>query len=133
MPSKPKSASVGDPVAQDIKQIEYGVRLSAANKRIEELERKVGALENTPEKLDLDLLTQRVTAIEIKSNDALAPVFTIPQVTGKAQSLGSAPSASGEVPQARIRWPKLNLPDLEKGARPATSSEAKAFSSRPPS
>jgi predicted small lipoprotein YifL len=128
-----KTASADHPVTQDIKQIEYGVQLAAANKRIDELERKVGALENTPERLDLDLLTQRVTVLEVKSSDAKAPVGTIARATGKAQSVSGAPRASGGVPRAQTTEPKLNLPDLEKGARPATPSEAKTFSSKPQS
>ena len=117
-------------MAQDIEQIEYGVRLAAANKRIDELERKVSALENTPEQLDLDLLTQRVTALETKSSDAMAPVPIIAPVPGQAQ-VGIAPRASREIPRARIRAPKLSLPDLEKRARPATPSDTKALSSKP--
>jgi hypothetical protein len=130
VPSSVKREPTKSPMAQDIEQIEFGVRLAAANKQIEELERKVSALENTPEQLDLDLLTQRVTALETKSSDAMGPVTIIAPVPGQAQ-VGIAPRASSEIPRARIRAPKLNLPDLEKRTRPATPSDAKAFSSKP--
>jgi hypothetical protein len=129
-PSSAESVSTNTPLAQDIKQTEYGVRLAAANKRIDELERKVGALEETPEKLDLDLLTQRVTALEVASSSAAAPISTIAPATDKAQLGDIAPRAGGGVPRKQDRAPKLNLPDLEKQTRPATPSEAKAFSSK---
>jgi uncharacterized coiled-coil protein SlyX len=116
---------------QDIKQAEYEVRLAAANKRIDELERKVGALEVTPEKLDLDLLTQRVTALEVNAGDAVVQVPMIAPAAAKVRSGGNAPRAGGEAGRRPAGVPKLNLPDLENRPRPATPSEVKAFSSKP--
>jgi hypothetical protein len=130
-PNSATSPSADDPVTQDIKEIEYGVRLAAANKRIDELERRVGALEDTPEKLNLDLLTQRVIALEVRSNDAIATVSTNAPLTGKAQPVDIEPRKSGEVRRATMKATKLNLPHLEKRAALATPSEAKAFSSKP--
>ncbi|MBD8621124.1 hypothetical protein IFT67_19630 [Sphingomonas sp. CFBP 13728] len=63
-PPSAKAKAAQDPIAIDIDQIEARVRIAAAIKRIDELERQVSELQATPEKLDLDLLTRRVAALE---------------------------------------------------------------------
>jgi hypothetical protein len=55
---------LSNPIVGDVAHLEADVRLTAANKRIDELERKVETLQSTPEKLDLDLITARVAALE---------------------------------------------------------------------
>lgn len=123
-----KSVSANDPVAQEIKQIEYGVRLAAANKRIDELERKVGALETTPEKLDLDLLTQRVTTLEVKSTGGEALALQVGPADNASQPVRGTRLENGEVRRPFAVSSKLNLPELENRPRMATPAEAKAFS-----
>ncbi len=126
--STAQKSSAGNSVVQDINQIESGVRLAAANKRIDELERKVGALEATPEKLDLDLLTQRVTALEVKAigepalTSKVAPGADVPR-TGSVP-----PKTDSDVRRAPAGKSKLTLPELESRQRLATPVEAKAFS-----
>lgn len=120
-----------DVVAQDIDKIESGVRIAAANKRIDELERKVGELETTPEKLNLDLLTQRVTALEVKANGLPASNSEASIPSDQLNSGRPTSSAAQQSPTPKrppTRSPTLNLPDLEKGPRLATPTEAKAFS-----
>jgi hypothetical protein len=127
-PQAAKRASPEDPVTQDIKQIEYGVRLAAANKRIDELERKVKELETTPEKLDLDLLTQRVTKLEVNSAGGEASAPKIKPAENASQPVGGTRRDSGIVRRPPATSPKLSLPELENGPRLATPAEAKAFS-----
>lgn len=52
---------------KQIDRIEGGVRLDQAERRIVELEKQVGALRDNPQQLDLDLLTQRVAALEART------------------------------------------------------------------
>ena len=130
-PRAANSGAADDPISQDIKQIEYGVRLAAANKRIDELERKVGALEDTPEKLDLVLLTQRMTALEVQGRGVLAQVPPVAPAADKTRSVVVLPRISGKVSKVPVRAPRLHLPDLEKRDRLATAAEAKAFSTKP--
>lgn len=126
-----EKASDQDVVAQDIDKLESGVRIAAANKRIDELERKVGELETTPEKLNLDLLTQRVTALEVKANGSSAS-NTETSIPSDQPNNGRPTSSAAQQSPATKRPPTrsstLNLPDLEKGPRLATPTEAKAFS-----
>lgn len=130
-PSTVKAAGQ-NPLVRDVDQIESEVRLAAANKRIEELERKVDALEATPGKLDLDLLTQRVTALEVKANDAgaLAPQAALPkEKPGASRSTGKAAARSDiDARRTPASTSTFKLPDLETRVRPATPAEAKAFS-----
>ena len=128
-PSSAKSAAAGDPIMQDVKEAEYEVRLTAANKRIEELERKVGALEATPEALDLDLLTQRVQALEVKAM-AGAPISTGP-LAEPTRAAELVPRDGREARRAPTVMPRLKLPDLERRSRVASPSEAQNFSRKP--
>lgn len=107
--------------------MEAGIRIAAANKRIDELERKVSALEATPEKIELDLLTQRVTALEVK---ALTGQATEPQGAPDPRTPSSDTLRSGTgARRAPTGNPKLTLPELDNRPRQATPAEAKAFSS----
>lgn len=116
-----------DPVAGDVDRMETGIRIAAANKRIDELERKVGALEATPEKIDLDLLSQRVTALEVKAfSDQATELQAAPDP--KTSSSDTPRSGTG-ARRAPTGNPKLTLPELENRPRQATPTEAKAFSS----
>jgi hypothetical protein len=130
-PAAAKTASAEDPVVQDIKQIEYGIRLAAANKRIDELERRIGALENTPEKIDLALLTQRMTELEVQRVATLPEVPELGSGVNKRSVIAPPPRVSDKTSRAPAGVPRLSLPDLEKPARVATAAEAKAFASKP--
>ena len=123
-----KAATHEDPLVQDIKQMEYGVRLSAATKRIDELQRKVAALEATPEKIDLELLAQRVTALEVKSVGDEATVSQATPALRAPQPMSATPRTGSKARRSPIGNSKLTLPELENRARLATSAEAKAFS-----
>jgi hypothetical protein len=128
--SSRKAVAHQEPLIQDLKRLDAGVRITAANKRIDELERKVGELEHTPEKLDLDLLTSRVTALEVKANGAiLVPEVLVPKENlSLLKPTGILPQPSKNRQQTAKRASTLNLPDLEKRSRLATPTEAKAFS-----
>lgn len=128
-PQAAKRASPEDPVTQDIKQIEYGVRLAAANKRIDELTRKVGELETIPEKLDLDLLTQRVTRLEVNSVDGEASASKIKPAENVSQPVGGTRRESGMVRRPSATSPRLSLPELENRPLLASPAETKAFAS----
>jgi hypothetical protein len=132
-PSAAKSPSMENPIVQETSQFESEVRLAAANKRIDELELKVHALEATPEKLDLDLLTQRVTALEVKSSGAAAAVSNMVPGNNAMQAL-RPPSGAARVARGARQAPagssKLNLPDLENRPRSGTSLGATSTSSK---
>lgn len=123
-----KKAVAADPLAGDLDRIEAGIRITAANKRIDELERKVGALEATPEKIDLDLLTQRVTALEVKTVGDEASVAKVAAASNVPQPVGRTPLTGSEVRRSPAGSPNLTLPDMENRARIATPAEAKSFS-----
>lgn len=129
--SAEKRSSNRDVVLQDLDKFEARVRIAAANKRIDELERKIGRLEMTPEKLDLDLLSRRVTALEVKASDASASNSERlpPEDRFSDGSLNNGVARKGPATQrATARSSALKLPNLEKGPRLATPTEAKAFS-----
>lgn len=131
-PPSAKQASDQDPIVQDLDKFEASVRIAAANKRINELERKVGELEATPEKLNLDLLNQRVTLLEVKDNEARALLSETSSTNDK--NVGSRPTSSATRPgsivqKAPTRSSSFKLPDLEHRPRLATPGETKAFSS----
>lgn len=109
--------------------MEDGVRLSAANKRIDELEREVAALEAAPEKIDLDLLTQRVTALEVKSAIGQGASGKISPASSASQPAGGTLRKGGEVRRPFAVNTKLILPELEPLPRLATPAEAAAFAS----
>ena len=131
-PPSAKQASDQDPIVQDLDKFEASVRIAAANKRINELERKVGELEATPEKLNLDLLNQRVTLLEVRDNEArtLLTHTSLPN----DNNAGSRPTSSAARPDSSAqnvptRSSSFKLPDLEQGPRLATPGETKSFSS----
>lgn len=117
-------------IARDMSEFEDGVRIAAANKRIDELERKVGTLESTPEKLDLDVLSRRVAALESETNAAAALATDVRSSKDNLGGFSSDSNAARSDSNARRvvkRQPPLNLPNLESGPRLATPAEAKAF------
>ncbi|MES3085126.1 hypothetical protein [Sphingomonas faeni] len=125
-----------DAIAQDLARLDAGVRIAAANKRIDELERQVGELQSTPEKLDLELLTNRVTALEVQASSAASQASVAPAKDGPKDA-SAAPRTTNKDPQQSEdkrqpakRAPKLTLPALENRPRLATPSEAKAFTPR---
>ncbi len=113
-PAPTAAKAVQDPLKADLEQMEAGIRIAAANKRIDELERKVGALQATPEKLDLSLLTDRVATLEAKAGgDASSPGKPSGQTTsGVGQSPQSGLLADSPR-QVQRQTPKLSLPELE--------------------
>jgi len=113
--STPTTAkAVEDPLKADLEQMEASIRIAAANKRIDELERQVGALQATPEKLDLSLLTARVATLEAKAgDDAPSPEKPLGQTTS---GVGQGPWSGmlSDTPrQVQRQTPKLSLPELE--------------------
>lgn len=104
-PLTPKPAATKvtrDPITADVNRLEAGIRIAAANKRIDELERQVGALQATPEKLDLELLTNRVEALEARAGgDASSPGKPSGKTTLEPQNSrsGLKPDGSGQAKQ----------------------------------
>jgi hypothetical protein len=119
-PPTAKRAAAKSQIAQDISQIDIEVRLGVANKRIDELERKVGLLEDTPDKLDLELLTQRVTELELKASGNETSVLKIAPAPRIHRSADRATQAVGIVRQPPVKASELNLPELERRPQMAT-------------
>jgi TolA-binding protein len=79
---------------KQVTTVERDVRLDALERRIAELEGEVGVLKANPERIDLDLLTQRMTALEVRALSAApaapapssAPARTPPADTRKADA-----------------------------------------------
>jgi TolA-binding protein len=69
-------------------------RLKVAEDRIAQLERQVGELQNKPEKLDLQLLTQRVEQIETRVYAKGGEPTPAPQPSGVPGKRGDAPAAA---------------------------------------
>lgn len=67
VPANPAANEVAA-MKNDIAAVEDRVTRETLTRRVDDLEKRVGALEVTPEKIDLDLLTQRVQALEAKSS-----------------------------------------------------------------
>ena len=124
-----KAASAPNPIEQDVRQMQYDIRLAAADKRIEELERQVGALQATPEKLDLNLLTQRVVELEAKASGAVSVPSPSAPATAAPRSNGSEKRTSNDIRKTPPAPSRLSLPSLERRPQVATPAEAKAFSS----
>lgn len=119
-PSAPKTAPVQNPIAGDVDRIDTGVRLAAANTRIDELERKVGILEATPDKLNLELLTQRVAQLELKAGGSEEPVVNLTPTADVARPVRKATQTVDQAQQRPAKTSKLSLPDLERRPRPTT-------------
>lgn len=127
---KPADTSRKTKIEQDMSKFEDGLRIAAANKRIDELDRKVAELEAAPEKLDLDVLSRRVSTLELKANADAAFVAVAPSSENRMGVYHSDRNAIRPDTNARQlpkRPPSLKLPDLETRPRLATPAEAKAF------
>lgn len=126
----PQRATEQSTTEQDVDTFEADVRIAAANKRIDELERRVGALEATPEKLDLDLINQRVTALEVKVPQSVEPSPSAlrsddrPDDTQSADVTGRPSETTRRLPR---RSSKPNPSAIVQTPRLATPTEAKAF------
>lgn len=123
--AKRPAASNATGEAGEVARIDADVRITAANKRIEELERQVGQLQSTPEKLNLELLTARVAALEVRaagtSNDG------IPTSSGERSGARVATPATTRT-EAKTESPSVpRLPTLENRTRLATPDEAERF------
>lgn len=126
-------------VEQDIARTEDSVRLSLAEKRIVELQRKMAEMEATPESVEIELVKGRLEAVEAKAyarQDDPAPpvdyVTTTPTPT-RATNLPSRTEARPATAPKKREGARtaLRLPELERSARPATDAEKAAFSTRP--
>jgi TolA-binding protein len=131
MPPAPGNPTRSEPIVQNVEEIEAGVRLAEADKRIADLERKVSELEATPQTLALDVLKQRVAALEaeVADKESIAQARSlVPEQLKKRLSTDTSPVLPGRI-LGRSPTPtsKLNLPDLERKPRPATNAEEKAF------
>jgi TolA-binding protein len=131
MPPAPGNSTRSEPIVQNVEEIEAGVRLAEADKRIADLERKVSELEATPQTLALDVLKQRVAALEaeVADKESIAQARSlVPEQLKKRLSTDTSPVLPGRI-LGRSPTPtsKLNLPDLERKPRPATNAEEKAF------
>lgn len=103
-------------LAQDVAGLGTDVRLAQATKRIDELEREVAHLKSTPATLNLDLLDQRVQAIEAR--------LAMPGGSTAGSSLASPPGSpltapAGASPPREQRRPArapggLTLPEIER-------------------
>jgi hypothetical protein len=131
MPPAPGNPTRSEPIVQNVEEIEAGVRLAEADKRIADLERKVSEIEATPQTLALDVLKQRVAALEaeVADKESIAQARSlVPEQLKKRLSTDTSPVLPGRI-LGRSPTPtsKLNLPDLERKPRPATNTEEKAF------
>ena len=100
----PANATVAqDPIAADVDRMQADIRIAAANKRIDELERQVGALQATPDKLDLDLLTRRVEALEAKvQGEASSPaILSEKSASDDFSQAARSPSKSSDTRQTK--------------------------------
>lgn len=104
------------------------IRIAAANKRIDELERKVSTLEATLETIDLDLLTQRVTALEVKSAGAEAVASQTAPALKATQPISGTQRSGSQARRLPAGKYKLPLPELENRPRLAPPAETKSFS-----
>jgi uncharacterized coiled-coil protein SlyX len=117
-----------DAIAREVDNMEAEVRIAAATKRIEELERQVGELQSTPEKLDLELLTSRVTALEARQTGNAASPDASPTKAAPVPAVSAPiPRANGSKQDAPRRSSSLKLPELETRSRSATPDETKSF------
>lgn len=120
-------------IQKDVAAIEQGVRLAAANKRIDQLETEVENLKTNPQTLQLDLLKQRLEAVETKvyardddqpGQNKIAPAKPPPdRATSAVRPLVSAQRPPAVAEPKPVRKP---VP-FPAALRPATKAEAVAF------
>jgi len=120
-------------IEADVAVMEQGVRLAAANKRIDELEARVEALKTNPQSIQVDLLKQRLEAIE---KIVYARNYVGSDTVGHVHS-NSAPDRTGAtvrpnattVTSRTATDPKQQRKTTVKlpTSRPATTAEAEAF------
>jgi TolA-binding protein len=131
MPPAPGNPTRSEPIVQNVEEIEAGVRLAEADKRIADLERKVSELEATPQTLAIDVLKQRVAALEadVADKESIAQARSlVPEQLKKRLSTDTSPVLPGRIlGRSPAPTSKLNLPDLKRKPRPATKAEEKAF------
>lgn len=130
MPPAPENPTRSEPIVQNVEEIEARVRLAEANKRIADLERKVSELEATPQTLALDVLKQRVAALEaeVADKESLAQARSLVPEQLKRLSTDTSPGLPGRnLGRSPTPTSKLNLPDFEKNSRPATNAGEKSF------
>jgi uncharacterized coiled-coil protein SlyX len=118
-----------DAVTEDVNRMEAEVRIAAANKRIDELERQVGELQSNPEKLDLEVLTSRVAALEASQSGVAADrEVLLPKAMPVSPAVPASPSrANGGRQTTPKQSSSLHLPELEPRSRLATPDESKSF------
>lgn len=108
-------------IEKDVSGIETGVRLAAANKRIDELEAQVEALKVSPQTVEITLLKQRLEAVELAvyepRTDRTDADVAVPQKANASKR------AAEDVKPAPVR----KAAPEPKVSRPATKAEADAF------
>ena len=110
--NKPEHRSAAEAIERDVTAIEGGVRLAAANKRIDELEHQVAELQTNPQTIELDLLKARVEALETRTyanTDAGVP--SLAATIAPTRRVAAPPVSLSEQRQ------RLTLPELEAAAR----------------
>jgi hypothetical protein len=123
MPAKPPNMTASHAaLIEDTASIEANVRLAAANKRIDDLTAEVDTLRTNPQTIELELLKQRLEALEaiVYKRESNSPKVADDAVKGTVPALGAANSAT--VPP-RVRKPAAAL----GSSRPATRDETDAF------
>jgi len=101
--TQPAAITANTSIEQDVANIQAGVVRTSDAQRLDELERRIGRLETTPDKLDLELLSSRVQALEAKVGvDGLAAA--VPVVVPAAASSPTPGAAKSPTPGA-VRKP----------------------------
>jgi hypothetical protein len=127
-PSKLTKTVAGDEaIDRDASAIEAKVRLSAANKRIDDLEAKTEDLKTNSQSIDLELVRQRLEALEAKvylsgDDNPSTAGMPIKEQTNRSDLQEEKSSAS----PSRLR----KSPVLSRPTRAATKDEADAFARR---
>ncbi|MES3045258.1 hypothetical protein [Sphingomonas faeni] len=126
-PTPDKAKAAQDPIEADIDRIQADIRIAAANKRIDVLTRQVGVLEATPDKLDLELLTSRVEALEAKIYGAASsPDMPAEKSTSDRGQPSRSVSRPSDTHQTKTeKTSKLSLPELENRTRVTSPDRAK--------
>jgi uncharacterized lipoprotein YajG len=127
-PSKSTKMVSGDEaIDRDASAIEVNVRLSAANKRIDDLEAKIEFLKTNSQSIDLELVKKRLEALEAKGYLSSDDNPSNAEMTNEAQTTRSElqKEKSSALPSLSRKSPVL--PRL---SRAATKDETDAFAKR---
>jgi hypothetical protein len=122
MPAKPRQTpGLNAALNEDTATIEQNVKLAAANKKINELTADVDTLKMNSQTLELQLLKQRLEALEaIVYRRGGSPAATDNAAKGTLPALEATNSST---PPSRARKPIV----VPSTSRPATKKETDAF------